>query len=464
MAVFLALDSVPRRVSPRRRSWLALAVLAAGADCGGPRLEILPSRVQVDIVTTPTRFRVAAHLRGKHGEVLSNPIDWSVPPGMGISWDPTTDPNIISIKVDQNARVGRPVELTAKADNGKYSAVAVVSFVKSDALSTDRAIANHQDGGFSSVALVGGWIGSCVRDSIYPFIQAGELGDWTTGTCEPPPRPAVVFAQDRTPLLKDPWDHPAPPPAYDELNAVIVTIPPSDTDPNPPPAPPAFVTIPLLPWKINADAGDVAGRFEHERQVANARFAESLTGIAFAQAPGPITQLDWDVFDCDDLREMIEVHHPMDGVLNVYFAKSLNGSRGWWCGGPSGSGADYPGNLILIAMDHDFSNTLAHEIGHALALMEPWDFSGHADGIEGMTHDNLMASGMDDAGTIPRWRFSIGQVFRMHFDRRSWLQASHPTGLDCGCDPYARRVCPRLSADVTPLADRNARLRQGACP
>lgn len=464
MAAVLALHALTRGHMVRRQPWRLAVALLLAAGCGEPpRLEILPSRVQVDILAIPTGFRVAAHLRDRHGEILSNPIRWSFPPGMGIaSVDPTNDPNVMIVTLDPNAQVGRPVQLTAETDDGEYSAVAVLSFVKGDALSGDRALANHQNAGFPSVALVGGSLGGCVRDSIFPFVQAGELGDWTTDTCEQPLRPAAVFALDRAPKFDNPWQHPAPPPVYDELNAVIVTLPPEGTDPGPPA--PAFVTVPLHAWNINAVASEVAGRFEDERQVANARFAEALTGIVFT--PAGSTDLNWgaDVLDCDDLRELLEIRPAHPDVLNVYFAKTLNGRRGWWCGGPDGSGTNYPGNLILLALDHSFSNTLAHEIGHALALMEPWDFSGHADGIKGMSYDNLMASGMDDAGTATRRRFSIGQVFRMHFDKRSWLQRGNALALDCGCDPYPRRVCPRVAADVTPLADTDARLPGGACP
>jgi len=238
MAAILTLGTLPRGVRVRPRSWLLAAVLVAPAACGDPiRLEVFPSRVQVDITTTPLVFRAAAHLRGKRGELLSDPIDWT-PSGSEISWTATGDHNIILVKVHPSARTDQPVRLTATAQNGKYRAEIALSFVRSDALTTDRALANHRDEGFPSVALVGGSLGGCVRDTIFPFVQAGELGDWTADTCDPPLRPAVVFAEDRAPLLKDPWDHPAPPPVYDELNAVIVTLP--DTDPNPPPTPPSL--------------------------------------------------------------------------------------------------------------------------------------------------------------------------------------------------------------------------------
>jgi hypothetical protein len=107
-------------------------------------------------------------------------------------------------------------------------------------------------------------------------------------------------------------------------------------------------------------------------------------------------------------------------------------------------------------------NVLAHEMGHALGLVEPWEWSGHADDVKGMSSDNLMWAGLDDAVAHSRYRLSIGQVFRMHFDKRSWLNFGQ-TATDCGCDPYAVRPCPKMSADVTPVADKGARVGGGTC-
>jgi len=105
-------------------------------------------------------------------------------------------------------------------------------------------------------------------------------------------------------------------------------------------------------------------------------------------------------------------------------------------------------NVILINRLDRVPTTLAHEVGHALGLVEPWGLTwGHTNAFTGLRPaQNLM----HDASSERR-HLSLGQIYRMHHDRRSWLtQPLFTPGLDCGCDPYSSGPpgnCPTLVAD-----------------
>ncbi|MGH7629550.1 MAG: hypothetical protein ACREOF_09170 [Gemmatimonadales bacterium] len=102
-------------------------------------------------------------------------------------------------------------------------------------------------------------------------------------------------------------------------------------------------------------------------------------------------------------------------ALNVYYVSILldpQGTRrsGYFCvveGGP---------NILFVDGGLKQPHTLAHEVGHALGLLEPsW---GHAHLIDGMpaTEANLMSYGV----STPT-RLTLGQVVRLSMSPLSWL-------------------------------------------
>jgi hypothetical protein len=135
-------------------------------------------------------------------------------------------------------------------------------------------------------------------------------------------------------------------------------------------------------------------------------------------------------------------------AINVYLVSQevSTDSKGKWCWGPTLRRLT---NVIRYQRDAVVT-TLAHELGHMFSLHVPWgnppgEHVGHVDRFAGFAHDNVMFAMADLNSTAARTRLSVGQVYRMHFDRRSWL--APPTPADCGCDPYTSG-CGYLSRDT----------------
>ena len=94
------------------------------------------------------------------------------------------------------------------------------------------------------------------------------------------------------------------------------------------------------------------------------------------------------------------------------------------------------------------SGTLAHELGHTLGLRVP--YSGHTLLVEGFGSSNLMWPYESDASHAPRASYSLGQVFRINLDSRSWMRMYTTESRRCdGTD--GDRFCPALARDVAPL-------------
>ena len=153
-------------------------------------------------------------------------------------------------------------------------------------------------------------------------------------------------------------------------------------------------------------------------------------------------------------------------ALNVYYVDGVvdpegTNRYGWYCYEQG------VGNILFVeAESQDAPHMLAHELGHALGLLEPWD--GHAYEAIGYTvpeSQNVMGYGPGDHDV-----FTLGQVFRMSFSKYSWLNAKRPTSgtsardawltglglplttpVACPCEPRnpSPLDCPRSLFDLT---------------
>ena len=153
--------------------------------------------------------------------------------------------------------------------------------------------------------------------------------------------------------------------------------------------------------------------------------------------------------------------------LNVVVLQGAlpTGAAGWAC--PPFTG--FAGRVIYLTWRKSggfvYSETLAHELGHALghvhaSLGPGWEHLGGSSNLspnrqpqEGFEKSNVMHPKVLD---IPRDRFTVGQGFRMNVDPTSWYQKEpgipnrHPPRV-CGLVKKCLDVCPPLHRDVDEL-------------
>jgi hypothetical protein len=202
---------------------------------------------------------------------------------------------------------------------------------------------------------------------------------------------------------------------------------------------------------------------QEELALASALFAANRVGVAFE------SEVSWEAgadylngpTDCEQLGGSygIDVSHDSLHVLYIEHWDSwdkgvscrINGSR-----------------LIVIPLNRAVTTTLAHELAHLLGLEGFYSPNGGhtggcigADTISGFDETNLMYGCLDVDKAAARDWLSLGQVFRMNVDERSWLNQTRADGtrlrdgatVPCQCNPYANMPCPALSADFIPVTE-----------
>ena len=105
--------------------------------------------------------------------------------------------------------------------------------------------------------------------------------------------------------------------------------------------------------------------------------------------------------------------------------------------------------VVLISESLNLPGSLAHELGHVFGLngSAMKESGGHTNNIHGFDPSNMMG-GHSSGPSGNRELFTLGQVYRMHFDPRSWLwqQNSGPPEpfRCCQGSPYTHDPCPAL--------------------
>jgi hypothetical protein len=226
-----------------------------------------------------------------------------------------------------------------------------------------------------------------------------------------------------------------------------------------------FVEAGLGPTEAAALLAARAQRVDDAIAVANGVFLASRVGIRVDRLGAPITLLS-SATNCGELLNEIALDGDLSGnsgapdlwdpaAINVYVMDAFTDARGEYCL-PAVTGG--PRNVIRL-QPTALPSTLVHEIGHLAGLYVPWGqnarYAGHVDAINAFTKDNVMWGRLNLGTTAARTRLSLGQVYRMHFDKRSALVPGAST--DCGCDPYGA-TCGYLSRDVRPLANARGKL------
>lgn len=144
--------------------------------------------------------------------------------------------------------------------------------------------------------------------------------------------------------------------------------------------------------------------------------------------------------------------------LNVYFVESVGYNHaGQNCYDPDPTKSHQ--EIMFVSGGQSYSAVqTAHEIGHALGLVRSLPEVSTGDLFDEvvldpyLTTSNLMYSGGDEGTSL-----TIGQIYRMHFDKLSWLnragsstltalQALAPQyPLECQNDPATGDPCPPLA-------------------
>jgi hypothetical protein len=284
-------------------------------------------------------------------------------------------------------------------------------------------------GGDPDVVLASGLLeNACTADSSFAFVGAVGLGRWSAASdCARAER--VIFSVNGRPQSSRPmlWTS-----GQDVVNASPV---------QPPIAVPTQVVIGVSEaWR------DSAQRFFNGSALfADAVFHNMRAGVQFpASQQNTLIQTLPPSFDkCSALPSLPLAVRPDPARINIYIIDRVEtNQKGYFCSP----------NVVLVSNLFGLSSSLAHELSHALGMIA--QDSGHVDRVFGFRDDNLMGYSQ---GLINGWdkrqRLSLGQVYRMHVDGRSYVKRG-PGLVDgpetCPCDPYAGQRCPPLHVDVRP--------------
>lgn len=406
---------------------------------------MFPQRLQVAQSTAgPAEVDVSARYRKKKsGEILSDRISWhaNVP---GLQIIPTPSGRDARLKIPRDATG----QFTIKVYAGSQSDELVIDIV---APAGDQALAVEHT--TPSIVLLGGTAGDCPDEITVAFVRSGALASRDAGcTTSDVVRFTAYAAPKRSPFT---WT----------TGSETVDFPTAA----------APLAAPIRVWLLfNLDLFQRSGitataaetilndrglDVDNSIGLANGIFYASRVGVRVDRVGTPTTILST-ATNCQELLAQLELDDDRAGgagapdiwhptAINVYVMDAFTGARGQFC---MPKDPAEPKNVLRL-QTNALRSTLTHEIGHLWGLYVPWGptgrHTGHVDKIRAFAQDNVMWGYLNLGTTAARTRFSLGQVYRMHFDRRSFLAAG--STLDCGCDPFAT-TCTRLSQDVRPLA------------
>lgn len=415
--------------------WL-LAVLASGCpDRCTKYLEVFPASLQVPVAAgANVTVEAYARVRDGEGKVLDENITWTTTaPGVTIA--PASGRNV---RVTLDVSTVREFVVTAtgagKADEMVVTVVAPAG---------DQALA--MPGEIPAVVTILHNGAGCPPESTYVFVGSSNIGDRRQG-CASSSQEVVAFTSYRPPM---PWGG-----AWTDAPADVIDAS----------AGPALRQVPLRVWGVRITAADIPAATSFINQAVGTalgiyhanRVGVSLTGAV------PIQPIESTAVTCADLQTFLSPDGsiPDNAVwdataVNIYLMPGGAGNlNGIWCWA---DGLGWLKNVIRLHVGGDYAS-LAHELGHLFGLYVPWgpanQHRGHVNEIKGFGRDNLMTGWVDIGSTVPRTRLSLGQVYRMHFDKRSWLAAAYG---DCNCNPYTS-PCGMLSRDTRPIDDAKGKL------
>jgi hypothetical protein len=398
-------------------------------------IEIVPPEVS----TTPaTTFELAAVARDAAGTVITGelPVKWS---GDVAFDDPGANPVRAAAEVGVHAARVKIGKVGSATDARIIVASPDVSTVTTDKIEIDQADGSPPaDVILDAHAKADPSPPDCVAKADRQYSVAGlaVLSDNLTAGCT---NEVAVFAASRAPLVTrlahDLWTD-----ASDLLK------------PGPLPAP---IAQPVHVWYFVADP-DAATRGAVQTEYATWIFEHNRAGIAVEiTAEHQMESLDYSPSgSCADIEDVLTGFVATAGAFHIVYVEDITNPwnhRGYAC-----LADDQRGEIVVMSYAQAQDATLAHEISHQLGFSIPpfpLGYAGHVNDYppsEGFTGTNVMWVFDPPQSIDGRVHLTLGQVYRMHVDERSWLNRAslRTAGHTAPCQAQATKgTCPRLGHD-----------------
>jgi hypothetical protein len=471
--------------SNRHRRLLGCLASLTTAGCGNcgpeppppPEVDVVIVRPGTILAEPQSEFTLEAIAKGKYGVLvdLAAPglsVEWSGP--AGVLANAYVNPVTVSVPDEEHASftLTATVKSTGGASTTSNVVTVVVSPRKGSAIATeldtmegtsDWVDAEHVAKGPPGALLVQGAVGTT---SVHDW-ALGVVGHVRLGRNLEPPSLATqlsestLFARERYVHLRPPstaagpWtagadEIPANPMQSGGSRYLSVRVGVADTADS-------VGGVPIDDW-VAGQVGAALALLERNRagvelmlldvfehglvnSAGNALPAEPESHCA---APQDVAT-DW----ASDEAVLYLVYVP-DILLWPTSTSSVPEHRTGWACLPSVTGTR--NRLVFLSMAETFPATLAHELGHVLALTASNGAggAGHVNGLSGFDIANIMwdATGLMYGST--RAHLTLGQLYRMNADVDSWLNWVSPPAesLVRDCTTTSWGACPALAADL----------------
>ena len=238
------------------------------------------------------------------------------------------------------------------------------------------------------------------------------------------------------------------------------------------PALPEPLVVDVVAWYRVSESGfDPVAAAKAEVAYTNSIYAARRAGMVF-QIVADQGGVDGSTRDfivnttdpdpCSGAATQLGIDPIRPGTLNIVYVKHIMfgedaGVRGLACAGTDGQP-----RILIISRLRMLPSTLAHELAHLMGLssatFSDWR-GGHTTFLDTFDPTNLMWSQENATVGLPRDNLSLGQVFRMNVDKRSWVNVEQSgvtppkririgDTLLCQSSRDTQEPCPKLALDV----------------
>jgi len=205
------------------------------------------------------------------------------------------------------------------------------------------------------------------------------------------------------------------------------------------------ITVPVNVYVPDGDP-DALTFANLEAKLAVALFTKNRSGLLLSPTVNDtVPGLLGTGKGCDDAAHIQGLGPPLyqSDRLNIYFVKDIVWSStdflGLNCIDQGGMYAG-PGSIMFVSIPEHLPTVVAHEIGHGLSLRHA---GTEYAGFRNFTLNDIMINAWTTDGGKARNLFTLGQVYRMNADKRSWLNNPAP-----GASPARNGRTKTCSEDI----------------